>query len=372
MARVPFGMGAVALVIFVHSRTGSFGAAGAITAAYTLSFAAFGPILRRLVDRRGARPVVLPAAALSASATIGTVVLGEAGMPVLALAVVAAMAGATTPPISGVLRRTWPVLVAPEELPAAYLLDSILIETVFISGQVLTALLAVAISPAAPLVFAAAVGLIGAAWFVSAPEVVAMPHPRERRAGRAGALASPAIRLLVITGISVGFTFGALDVALPAFGAEHGSSALGGVFTALIGVGSVIGALIYGVYATRFGNLRQTCLRLAIAQPLVSLPVLLATSPTTMIVPAILAGTYSAPILTVRSRIAHLSMPPGTGTETFTWLLLSVMVGVSTGSLIAGPLIEASGWRLGVAVGICGPILALPLLIARRGLLARG
>jgi MFS family permease len=49
----------------------------------------------------------------------------------------------------------------------------------------------------------------------------------------------------------------------------------------------------------------------------------------------------------------------------------SVMAGVSTGSLIAGPLIEAFGWRLGVVAGIAGPTAMLPILAARRALHAR-
>jgi MFS family permease len=372
LARMPFGMGGVALVIFIHARTGSFGISGAVTGAYTLSFAIAGPVLGRLVDRRGARAVLLPAASLASLGVLAIVPLGESGAPVAALVAAAVVAGAATPPIGGVLRHTWPSLVEPDELPAAYLFDSILIETVFIGGQLATGLLAVAIDPAAPLVFAALVGLVGAAWFVSRPEVAEMaPSPRHHHS-RAGALASPAVRLLVITGIPIGFTFGALDVALPAFGAGHGSSALGGIYTALLGVGSVIGALFYGVHAARLGDLRQANVRLAIAQPLLSLPVLLAPTPLLLILPAILAGTYAAPILTVRSRIAQISMPPGTGTETFTWLLLAVMVGVSAGSLVAGPLVEAFGWRLGVAVGIAVPTAALPLLIARQKLFPRG
>jgi MFS family permease len=372
LARLPFGMGGVALVIFVHSRTGSFGASGAVTGAYTLSFAIAGPILGRLVDRRGTRLILLPAAAIASLAVLAIVALGESGGPVAALVAAAVAAGAATPPISGVLRRTWPSLVAPDELPAAFLFDSILIEVVFVGGQLLTGLLAVAIDPAAPLVFAAVVGLLGAAWFVSRPEVAEMPPAPRHHHSRAGALASPAIRLLVITGIPIGFTLGALDVALPAFGAGHGNSALGGIFTALLGVGSVLGALLYGVHASRLGDLRQANVRLAIAQPLLSLPLLLAPSPLVLIVPAVLAGTYVAPILTVRSRIAQIAMPPGTGTETFTWLLLAVMVGVSAGSLAAGPLVEASGWRLGVAVGIAIPTAALPLLIGRQKLFPRG
>jgi MFS family permease len=372
LARMPFGMGGVALVIFVHSRTDSFGAAGVVTGAYTFSFAVAGPVLGRLVDRRGARRVLLPAAILSALAMLAIVVLGETDAPIAALVAAGAVAGAATPPISGVLRRTWPSLVEPDELPAAYLFDSILIESIFVGGQLTTGLLAVTLGPAAPLVVAVFLGLVGAAWFVSRSEVSEMPPAAEHQHSRVGALASPAIRLLVLTGIPIGFTFGALDVALPAFGASHGSSAMGGLFTALLGIGSVIGAFVYGVHSSRLGDLRQGNVRLAIAQPLLSLPLLLASTPVAMIVPAVLAGGYAAPILTVRSRIAQISMPPGTGTETFTWLLLAVMVGVSTGSLTAGPLVESSGWRLGVAAAIAVPTAALPLLISLQRLFPRG
>ena len=60
LARLPFGMGGVALVIFVHARTGSFGIAGLVTGFYTLAFALAGPLLGRLVDRRGPLPVLRP------------------------------------------------------------------------------------------------------------------------------------------------------------------------------------------------------------------------------------------------------------------------------------------------------------------------
>lgn len=371
MARLPIGMGGVALIIFVHSRTGSFGASGAVAGAYTLAFAVAGPVLGRLVDRRGAPSVLLPAAGVSTLAILAVVAIGEAGAAMAPLIAAGVVAGGATPPISGVLRRTLPSLVEPDELPVAYLFDSILIESVFVSGQVLTGVLAAVIDPAAPLIFAALFGMVGAVRFVSRPEVAEMPASATHPHARLGALASSAIRLLVLTGVSVGFTFGAIDIALPAFGADHGSSALGGLFAALLGVGSVMGAIVYGICPERFGDLRQACVRLAIAQPLLSVPLLFAPTPVVLIASTILAGSYAAPILTVRSRIAQITMPPGTGTETFTWLLLSVMVGVSTGSLLAGPLVEAAGWRLGVAVGIALPAATLPVLITQQRLFPR-
>jgi MFS family permease len=63
-------------------------------------------------------------------------------------------------------------------------------------------------------------------------------------------------------------------------------------------------------------------------------------------------------------------MPPGTGTEVFTWLSLSLMIGASAGAAIAGPIVQAGGWRAGIVLAAVLPALGLPFLLARRGLLA--
>src|SRR4051812_2839882 len=142
VARVPVGMTGVALVIYVHDRTGSFGAAGAVAGASTIGLALTAPVLGRLVDRRGPRPVLVPAAAVAAAALVALVLVGNAGGGTLALVVLAGLSGAALPPVGGILRHLWPDLVDEELLVNAYVLDSILIEAVFISGPLLTGLLA--------------------------------------------------------------------------------------------------------------------------------------------------------------------------------------------------------------------------------------
>ena len=369
VARLPFGMGGISLVIFVHARTGSFGVAGLITGVFTLAFALAGPLLGRQIDRRGPRPVLAPAALVSALGLVAIAVIGEGSAATLPLAIAAAVAGASVPPVSGVVRRTWPALIPREDLTTAYLFDSVLIEVVFLCGPLLTGILAAAVDPVAPLFVGAAFVLFGTAWFLLVP-VVRAERPSEVRTGnRAGALAAPAVRYITLAGLPIGASFGALDVALPAFGSAHGSSALGGIFAASLSVGSMLGAVAFGLIASRLGMLREASLRLAVYQPLVIAPLLLASSPAMLVPLAVLAGSFAAPMLTLRSRVAELTMPDGTGTETFTWLLLTVMVGASASSAIAGPLIQVGGWRLGVLLAITVPLVALPALFAGRRLL---
>jgi MFS family permease len=369
VARVPVGMTGVALVIYVHERTGSFGSAGAVAGASTIGLALTAPVLGRMVDRRGPRPVLVPAAVVAAAALVALVLVGNAGGSTLALVALAALSGAALPPVGGILRHLWPDLVDEELLVNAYVLDSILIEAVFVTGPLLTGLLAATAGADAALLAAAGLSLGGTVWFALQPPVgrvePAPPHHRTR----AGALASPTIRLLVFTGFPVGLTFGALDVTGPAFGAAHGSSALGGPFGASLALGSALGALVYGSAPERFGTPAQTTVRLAIFQPLICLPLLLAPTIGVLLALGVLAGTFIAPTITARTQIAREAMPPGTGTEVFTWLSLSLMVGASAGAAVAGPIVQAGGWRSGVVLAAALPALGLPFLLARRRLL---
>ncbi|HET8565042.1 MAG TPA: MFS transporter [Solirubrobacterales bacterium] len=369
VARVPVGMTGLAFVIYVQHRTGSFGAAGLAAGAFTIGLAATAPVLGRLTDRRGPRPVLVPAGALSAAALVAVVALGDAGAGTGAIVALAAVAGAGIPPVGGLLRHLWPDVVEHELLVSAYVLDAILIEAIFIAGPLLTGLLVALADPGAALLAAAGLGLAGTVWFVASPVLGAVEPTPPHHQTRAGALASPAIRLLVLTGFPVGSTFGALDVALPAFGVSHGSAALGGPFGASLALGSAIGALIYGSAPQRFGTPVQVSVRLAIFQPLICLPLLLAPSVGAMLALGVLAGTFIAPTITARTQIARVAMPQGTGTEVFTWLSLSIMIGASAASAIAGPVVEAGGWRAGVALAAGLSALGVPLLLSRRGLL---
>ncbi|HEU5252658.1 MAG TPA: MFS transporter [Solirubrobacterales bacterium] len=371
LARLPVGMGAVALVIFVHDHTGTFGAAGAAAGAFTIGLGVTSPLLGRLVDRRGPRLVLIPAALLTALGFALVVVLAEAGAGPGALVAAAALAGGATPPVGGLLRQLWPSLVEERDLVGGYVIDSLLIEVFFIAGPLLTGVLVATSGSAAPLLAAAGCGVLGTLWFAAIPTVGGQePAPAEHRT-RAGALASPAIRLLVLTGIPIGITFGVFDVVFPAFGAEQGDSALGGPFIAASAIGSAAGALVYGAQAHRFRTPAQGSIAFAIYQPLVVLPMLLADSTAAMFAFAALAGTYIAPASNLRNQIAQAAMPPGTGTEAFTWLALSLTVGASGGAALAGPLVESGGWRAGVLLAAGLPALWLPLILLRRELLHR-
>jgi MFS family permease len=161
LARMPISMGAVGMILFVHGETGSFGTAGIVTGAFTIGIGVTGPILARLIDRRGTRPVIIPGALVTAAALVAVVILGRAGAGTVPLLVAAAIAGAGTPPVGSVLRQHWPQLIPPAELETAYALDAVSMELIFVVGPLLAGILAATAGPAIGLLAAAALGAAG-------------------------------------------------------------------------------------------------------------------------------------------------------------------------------------------------------------------
>ena len=349
LARLPIGMGAISLVLYVQHLTGSFADAGAAAAAFAVGLGLTAPLLGRLVDSRG-RGLLFPAAIVSSLALAGVVALGSAGAASWLLIAAAGLAGIAQPPLGGVFRHRLPDLVKPGDVPTAYAVDSILIEILFITGPLLAGGLAATAGAGEALLAAALFGLVGTAWFTaSLPPHRPDPHAVAARP-RGGALASAAIRLLVLGGIPVGAAFGALDVALPAFGVDHGSAALGGPFAAALAFGSALGGSAYGARPRAHGPPRTALLRLAALQAASVLPLLLGPSVAAMFSLTALSGLCVAPLVSVRSELVGEALPPGTGTEAFSWVSVSIALGASIGSALAGPLVEAGGWRAGVVL----------------------
>lgn len=367
-ARLPVGMSAVGLVLYVHGATGSFAAAGVVTGAYTIGLGLTGPLLARVIDRLGSRPVVLPAGLISSAALAGVVALGHENAGVVPLTAAAGLAGAVAPPLGSVTRLRYPHLVEPRDMPTVLALDAVMIETLFIAGPLLAGLLAATVGPGTGVLVAAAIGVVGTLWFVTVASSPPSDHPAHERHWL-GALASPGIRLLILTDIPLGVTFGALDVALPAFGVVHGNSALGGPFAAALAAGSALGGLAYGLRPRLFGSTRRAFLVLTPLQVVACLPILGVATIPQMFAAAAFAGLFVAPIATVRNQLVPEVMPPGTGTEAYTWMGLAITVGASAGSAVAGPIVEAGGWRAGAIVACIFPAAGAALAFARRGAL---
>src|SRR6266508_3781173 len=122
-------------VLLVHGTTGSFAAAGAVMAAYSIAAAISLPVQGRVMDRIGQTRVILTTTALSAAGFTGLILLAHGGASVAALCAVAAFAGLGTVPTGTAMRTLWSKLVPESDLrQAAFALDAVAIDVAFIVG----------------------------------------------------------------------------------------------------------------------------------------------------------------------------------------------------------------------------------------------
>ena len=314
-ARLPIGINALATVLFLREQTGSFAIAGATSGASALGVGFGAPVNARLIDRFGPRVMVL-LAATHAGGLGAIVALGLAGAPAVPLVAAGLLTGLAMPPTSSVMRALYPRLLdEPAAVQAAYALDSVSTQVIFVAGPLLTAVLVAALAPEAALGVSAAVVLVGVVVFLMAmpaSERRRAPHadPSARPVGRLGALKSPGIRTIVLSMVPVGFAFGSLEVALPAFADAEGRRELAGVLLAFWSIGSAVGGLVYGARA-RQSPLVRVHVRMALLLPLGIAPLALAGSPALMALLAVPAGLFIAPLIATRNELAGRVAPAG-------------------------------------------------------------
>jgi MFS family permease len=373
IGRLPIGISGLAILLYVEEVSDSFAAAGLCAGALALGSAAGAPFQGRLVDRRGAG-MLLQLAIAHGAGLVAIWLAGEAGAPVALLALVSLLTGATLPPVSSVLRSRWPYLLPdrPDLLAGAFALDSVMIEVVFVTGPLLTTLVVATVGPQYALIVSAACVLLGTTWMLAG--LAGRPGPERTDAGHSalglGALASPGLRTLVLASLPVGFAFGTLEVVLPAFSEAEGSKELAGVLLAAWSAASGVGGLVWGARGGEAPLLRAHMV-FAWLLPLCIAPLLLAVSPLTMALLAILTGLPIAPLIASRNQLVERVVLPGTATEAFTWPLTALVAGVSLGAAAGGAVVEASSWSAGVVLAMAVASVGALVVLGRRRTLAQ-
>lgn len=373
LSRAPAGIEPLAVVLTIRELGWSYVAAGGVAAALAGGVAVAGPLTARLVDRLGARRVVAPLALLHAASILALVALGHRGAPPLALVPLATLAGASFPPVAGVLRALWPALLGErrELLVAAFALDSVLVELIFTLGPLLAALLAAVGASSWALIASAGFAVTGSLAFATrAPVRTYAPgvqHGRET-GGRLGALRSPGVRTLALVMLPIGFCIGSIEVAFPAFGEALGSRALGGPLLAAWSIGSGIGGLAFGARAPAASG--RALVVLAAAMPLATMPLALATSFWAMAPLAVLAGLAIAPLMITANQLIGGVAPRGALTEAYVWPLTALFAGVALGNGASGALIDHLDWHAAFVAATAVGCAAVLVAYLRRATLA--
>jgi predicted MFS family arabinose efflux permease len=360
----------LAFVLFAHSATHSFATASLVLAASTAGSLLAGPARGRLIDRAGPRRAVLVLAVPDILTDAAFIVAGQAGVSAAVLVLLGFVAGAVAAPALTALRSVWSETVEDaDRRQAAYGLMSMMVETTYIVGPLLTGALVAAWSAAAAIAVSAVLSFVGTLTFATADQARRPPHARHT-ATRLSAIAGPGMRTLLATSAAFGVTFGVLDVAFPAFARAHGSTAAAGVLLSAFAVGSLIGAFAYGLRPRNRPAAElypALCLLGAIGfAPLILLPGL-----AVMTALAILSGLCFAPVATCQLAAVDEVADPARRAEAFTWFSTAYGAGLAVGAALCGQLLAASGIRAAL-VTACGAALVAAIVAAVQNPSRRG
>jgi MFS family permease len=366
VARLPLSMTGIGIVLLVSLTTGSFGQAGLLTAAATLTGAVVAPLWGRATDRVGQARVLLIAVVINVVSVAFLVTAIEISWPVAVSLAAAVGVGIGFSLAGSAVRARWTLrLDGSPLLNTAFALEAMLDEVVFIIGPVLVTFLATALHPALGISVSAVVGLIGAVGL--AAQRSSQPPIRSAARGHEGSARLPwhVLVPIAIACVALGMVFGGMEVNIVAFAKEAGVLSYAGLilmawsFGSLV-AGAVTGAIIWRVSPARRFRVGATLLALSL------LPLPFVGHPVGVALLLIVSGMAIAPTLIASVAVTQSAVDQTRLTEALAWISTGLAAGLAAGAAVVGQLIDSSGAQAGfVAVAIAGLFLAVGAIFVR-------
>lgn len=376
-ARIPVAMNVVGVLTLVTLVRDSVAEGGLVSAALGIASGIGGPVIGAIADRVGQRGVLLVVAVLHPLVLAGLVATVYADAPLAALVAVAALAGATIPPASPLMRARWLALLAGDArvggrgVPVALGYESMADEISFVGGPVLVGVLATAFGPVAPIAASAVLTLVAVAAFALHPSAT-LVHPGDHEGVRVlaprRALVSAAVLLPTLGMVLMGAFFGATLASLTAFMEAAGAGESTGLFYGIMGASSAVAALLVGRLPAAFPlgvrwAVGAGCLAVA------GLVLTLAPALGTLVVVFVVAGVAVGATLVTLFTIGADAAPAGRLATTMTMLSSGIIIGQGVAVASVGSFAEQHGANasfLWIAVAGAGGLAAALAYLARR------
>lgn len=340
-ARLPVAMVNLAIILRIVRVDGSYARAGGVTAAFVLGTGVMGPVLGRLADRFGRRPVLLIASAGNAAGLVLLALVPVADFP--QMVAVAAATGCSLPPVAPSVRSLWRQLVDEPMQPSLYAMDATLQELTFIAGPSLVAGISTLASPSFALIFCAFIGLGGSIAVCSHPATARpMPESAKIRSPRTPVASSGLVALVAIVFMFLA-SIVTVEIGVVAFAGLHHASGQAGLLLAVWSGGSLTGGIFFGA-------------RIAGAGARGLAPVMMASASGFFLITAasgvavlygllFLAGVAIAPGFSCIYGLAGAITPPSGAVEAFSWIASGIQIGAATGAALGGVLVQGCGPR---------------------------
>ena len=363
-ARIP--MSGAGMVLTLHVAVGlsrGYGAAGTVGAVATVGIGLGAPIMGRVVDRYGLRPMLI-------ITTAGEVAfwLTARLMPYPLLLVIGFVGGFTQLPVMSIGRQALAALVPLELRRTAYSVDSISTELSFMVGPAAAVFFATQFSTTAAMAaMACGIGAVGAALFVVNPAVRSKEElavADGERPPRRSWLTPRLIGVLVV-GVGAVLVLAGTEVSIVAALRADGEIEWTGLVIVVWSAVSAVGGLIYGA---RKRSANQVTLMAMLG--VLTIPIGLAGGHWWVLALALApAAAVCAPTIAATGEQVSRLAPAAVRGEATGLQSSAFTSGAAIGSPLAGFVMDHSspGWGFAVA-GLGGVLIAAAaaMLILRR------
>lgn len=369
IARLPFAMMTVGVLMLVVHATGSVGFGGLTSAAVGIGVVIAGPIMGDLVDRHGQRRVLVPIGLANGLLLAVFPLVATGGMPEGVVLAAALAIGLTGPQAAAMSRSRLLAIVAARIAPerrtttTARLMsyESAADETAFVIGPFLVGILAALIAPWAPIAIAAALSFGFVLAFALHPTARMLQSRADADAERASfrAVLTRPLLVLVAATFAVGMFFGSTLTSLTAVARDAGDEAQAGLLYGLMGIGSAVLALGVVLLPARFA-LRHRWLSFAAVLTAASIGYATAAGLGAVAVWLLVMGLGVGPTLVTLFSLAGHRAPQGRSATTMTLLSSALTLAQALSAAFTGWLAE----QVSVGVAMVVPAVAAAIVLA--------
>lgn len=330
VARFPFGMLSLALIIHISDVTGSYAIAGIALGAETIGASISGPILARYMARFGVRPVILAGTLVT---TASFLAIGFVPPEPVLLVFLALLVGLSSPPIQPAARTIYPQITPKPLLPQLYSLDAAAQEIIWVVGPLVATLVAAQFGNLAMLITIAAIQVFGSIWLLLNESVKKAKIPAAKASvGRV--LKNPAVTAVTFLGLLFVGSFAGVEVGAVALFEKTTA----GVMFAVFSVGSLLGGFLL---APRFKSRRALGGFIGLTLIGYSLTLVQPESALWMGACLFIAGVGVAPTLGILALWVAEGTTGADTAEAYGWTTTGQLVGFSAGSALAGIAVDA-------------------------------
>ncbi len=363
LARMPISMVTLGIVLLVVGKTGSYGLAGTISAAYMATTAASSPLLARLIDNWGQARVLVPGFIGFTVGMLMLVVAVESDWATPIPHLLAALSGLFYPPIGACVRARWThALGAGRSLHTAFSFEAVVDEAIFMLGPVIVTVLATSVHEMAGIAAVTGFALVGGLAFASLRATQPPVDETRRDRGADPPLGWALLLPLVFAAVCLGSLFGATEVVTVAFAEEQGSPGATGPLLAGWAAGSLIAGLITGAVNLKSSASKRYRLG-AVGMGCAMVPLPFVDGLAVLAVALFVAGFAISPTMVASVSLVESNVPASRLTEGITWLLTGLGLGIAPGAAIAGRLIDEFGASPAYYVPVVSGVLAAVIAV---------